>query len=130
MRFWFACSLLVFSFGCSSSVQNEYVWTRQEPAMARGSPTTYVVRISVDPKTKSVVWFEDVHDDDGDLGRNTKTWTGCTFLDSDNWRCETGAIGGQIIPDDIEMKEGQLFQRYWSEQRKFVRRRNVFGVRF
>lgn len=130
MRFGFACALLVFSFACTSPVHTEYVWTRQEPAIGRKTPTTYVVRISVDPNAKSVVWFEDVHDDEGDLGRSTKNWTGCAFLDIDNWRCETGALGELVIPDDIEMKEGQLFQRYWSEQRSFVRRRKVFGVRF
>lgn len=98
--------------------------------MGRRSPTTFVVRISIDRNSKSVVWFEDAHDSDGDLGRNTKTWNDCKFLDDSNWQCETGTVLGERIPDDIEMRDGKLVQLYWGERRNFELRRKVFGIYF
>jgi hypothetical protein len=123
-------ALLVGALGACGKIQREYVWTRQEPAAARRSPTTFVVRISIDPASKSVVWFEDVHDADGDLGRNTHAWKNCTFLATDNWKCETGFVFGQHIPNDIEMKDGKLFQHYWGEERNFTVSRKIFGLSF
>jgi hypothetical protein len=98
--------------------------------MARRSPTTFVVRISIDREKGTVVWFEDVHDADGDLGRTTKTWDDCVILDDNNWRCEPGIVLGQPGPEAIEMRDGELFQRYWNENRNFETRRKVFGVGF
>jgi hypothetical protein len=98
--------------------------------MARRSPTTFVVRLRVDRGKRSVIWFEDVHDNEGDIGRTTKTWNDCVFLDDNNWECKTGLVLGQVIPDHIEMKDGQLRQRYWGEQRDFTLSRKLFGVSF
>jgi hypothetical protein len=122
--------LVVVASGCGNRIEREYVWTRATPAIARRSPTTFVVRLRVDPEKRSVVWFEDVHDSDGDLGRTSKTWSDCTFLDDSNWECKTGVVLGQVIPDDIEMKDGKLRQGYWGEQRDFTLRRKIFGVSF
>jgi hypothetical protein len=123
-RIAFVGFLLAVASGCGGPDQREYVWTRPEPAIGRGSPTTFVVRISVDSKSKSVVWFEDAHDSDGDVGRNTQTWDDCKFLDDNNWQCETG------VPNQIEMRDGRLIQQYWGEQRNFVLRRKIFGMNF
>lgn len=89
--------------------QREYVYTRQEPASGRRSPTVFVVRLRIDPSSKTVVWLEDVHDSDGPLGRNTQTWTDCTILDAANWECPPfPPLGETLIA--VEMKEGQLHQ--------------------
>ena len=93
--------------------------------MGRGSPTTFVARISIDPGRRSVVWFEDAHDRDGDFPLHTETWNDCSFLDNDNWQCTM--LG---VPDQIEMKSGHLRQDYWGEKRDFVGRRKVLGVHF
>jgi hypothetical protein len=95
--------------------------------MGRGLPTTFVVRISIDRQNKSVVWFEDAHDGDGDLGHRTQTWRHCEFLDDSNWHCETGVMLGQRIPNDTEMKNGKLIQRYYDEVREFKLRRKILG---
>jgi hypothetical protein len=71
------------------------------------------------------VWFEDAEDGQGSIGRNTKTWEKCTVLDTQNWRCEAGWLGSEKIPDDIEMKDGQLTQEYWGEHRQFSMRRRL-----
>ncbi len=123
-------TILAIVPGCASQVEREYVWTRATPALARRTPTTFVIRLKLDRDKRSVVWFEDVHDDDGDLGRTTKTWTDCVVLDDENWECKTGMVLGQVIPDDIEMRSGQLHQRYWGEERHFTLRRKILGVWF
>ena len=126
----FALTLVAIVTGCASPVEREYVWTRATPALARRTPTTFVIRLKLDRDKRSVVWFEDVHDGDGDLGRTTKTWSNCVVLDDDNWDCKTGMVLGQVIPDDIEMRSGQLHQRYWGEERHFTLRRKILGVSF
>lgn len=111
--------------GCAESFQREYVYTRQEPAVGRKSPTLYAVRIRIDRAAKAVVWVEDVSDNEGDLGRTVRTWEGCTFLDEDNWKCQPVlGFDGEIV-DHIEMRDGQLRQQYWTEDRLFRLRRRV-----
>ena len=123
-------ALPVIVVGCEGRVEREYVWTRATPALARRTPTTFMVRLRLDPGKKSVVWLEDAYDDDGALGRTTKTWNGCVVFDEENWECKTGMVLGQVIPDDIEMRNGQLYQRYWGEERHFSLRRKVLGLSF
>ncbi len=118
--------LLASVSGCGDPAQQEYVWTRPGPAMGRRLPTTFVVRISIDRQNKSVVWFEDVRDGDDNIDQSTKTWNSCEFLDDSNWHCEAGAVFGQGIPNDIEMRDGKLVQRYWGEVRDFQLRRKIF----
>jgi hypothetical protein len=115
-------------FGCGG-IQREYVWTRETPAMGRRSPTVYVVRINIDRAARTVVWVEDVHDSDGELGRNTETWKGCTFLDDENWECEPFVVNG-VVQDHVEMRDGQLRQQYWGEDRRFQIRRRLGRVAF
>ena len=120
-----ATTLATITMACMARervVDREYVWTRQEPAVARKSPTVFVVRLRLDRSSKTVVWAEDVHDSEGDLGRNMKTWSGCVFLDDNNWECEPVSIDGRIV-ERIEMRDGQLRQQYWTEDRLFKARR-------
>jgi hypothetical protein len=120
----------VACLGCGEHVQREYVYTRQEPAMGRRSPTTFVVRLSIDPASKTVVWAEDVHDSDGELGREMKTLQGCTFLDESNWECEPLLGPNYEVLVQVEMRDGQLHQKYWTEDRKFRVRRRIGRVTF
>jgi hypothetical protein len=134
--------------GCGDSVQREYVYTRQDPALGRRSSTVFVVRISIDRAARSIVWVEDVRDDNGDLGRTIKTFTGCTFLDENNWECEPMTAGqwfkditgihvdehtsltvGEVV-EHIAMREGQLHQKYWTEERTYRLRRRILGITF
>ena len=71
-----------------------------------------------------------MHDVEGDLGRRLVTRTGCTILDELNWECP-----GPIVPNlgdvnRIAMRNGQLVQQYWNENRLFKRRLNVLGKPF
>ena len=143
-----ALTLGLGSSGCGDFVQREYLYTRQDPAIGRRSPTVFVVRISIDHVARSVVWVENVRDDDGDLGRTIRTWTGCTFLDDNNWQCEPVTAGrwfgditgvhldehtspsqGEVV-ERIEMRDGQLHQKYWTEDRTYRVRRRIFGISF
>ena len=120
---------IVASVGCDGVVQREYVYTRREPAAGRKSPTVYVVRLRIDKQAKTVVWFEDVHDSEGNLGRTTKTWTGCIFLDDFNWQCDPVSTTHDFkVVDEIEMRDGQLRQQYWGEDRVFQVRRRMGRV--
>src|SRR5439155_22784538 len=107
--------LVVLAYGCGDGIQREYRWTRQEPAIFRRSPTTFAVRIRVDRQSNTVVWFEDAHDKEGDIGQSSQTWKNCEFLDDNNWRCASGAG----IEDQIEMRDGTLIQQYWGERHYF-----------
>jgi hypothetical protein len=40
----------------------------------------------------------------------------------------TRYLSGVHIPNDIEMKDGRLFQHYWGENRVFTTRRRLLGV--
>lgn len=143
-----ALTLALTSSGCGDSVQREYVYARQDPALGRRSSTLFVVRISIDRAARSVVWVEDVRDDDGDLGRTIKTFTGCTFLDENNWECEpvtagrwfedvsglhvdehTSPIQGKVV-EHVAMRDGQLHQKYWTEDRTYRLRRRILGISF
>jgi hypothetical protein len=90
----------------------------------------FVVRISIDRASKAVVWSEDVHDSEGDLGRTLKTWNGCTFLDDSNWECEPVSVLEGRVVERIEMRDGQLHQKYWTEERTFQIRRRIGRVAF
>ena len=121
-------ALLSVLNGCGDALDREYVYVRQEPAVGRSSPTEFVVRIRPDSEAKSVVWVEDARDSQGDLGRTTSTWTGCTFLEADNWECNHPPVSGQRVPERVWMRDGHLHQEYWGEDRAFRTRRRLFGI--
>ena len=116
MRCTLAVTALLTALGCGR-VEQVYTWTRQEPALGRRSPTVFVVRVRVDEASKTVTVIEDVHDSDGDLGRNIDVWKECEIFNGSNWSC-----GHLYMPPDsccIEMKDGELDQHYWGEYRQF-----------
>jgi hypothetical protein len=126
-------SLLIFALlvfvgtGCGNGIQYEYVWTRPTPADGRKTPTTFVVRIAIDIAARNVVWVEDVHDADGDLGRHVETWKDCSILDERNWDCSPViAVGGDELVH-VSMRDGKLKQKYWGEDRQFTTRSRVAG---
>src|SRR4051794_35993236 len=98
---------------CGIDAVHEY--ERREPAIGRSTPTKFQVRIKLDMPSKSVVWVEDVSDGGGELGRTLKTYTSCDVYNEGNWRC------AESMNDEIEMADGKLRQRYWTEQRAFRR---------
>jgi hypothetical protein len=122
-------ALAMLVAGCDR-VAAEYVYTRREPAVGRSSPTVFVVRVAVDPPTKTVVWVEDVHDAEGDLGRTMQTLTSCTILDERNWECPPVIAPGGEVVDQARMRDGNLTQKYWSENREFERRRHLLRIPF
>jgi len=117
--------------GCGNPlIGREYAYTRQEPAVARRSPTAFTVRIRIDRERNSVIWQEVAHDSDGELGRDIKTWTGCTFLDDNNWECEPVTAPGADVVNQISMRDGNLSEVYWTENRAYRTQYKVFGFQF
>jgi len=100
-------------------VERVYTYTRQQPAIFRRTPTVFEVRVRVDEDKREVRWIQDSYDSDGDLGRNIEIYTDCKIFNKTNWKCSSA------LPDKvwIEMREGKLFQHYWTEDR-------VFGSRY
>ena len=66
---------------CSDASKKTYVWTRQEPALGRRSSTAFEVRLTINMSSGTVAWLEEVRDSDGYIGRNLKTYSGCTVFD-------------------------------------------------
>lgn len=118
---WVGVAVAAASLGCGR-VERVYTWTRQEPAQGRTSPTVYEVRFRVDEAKKTVRWIEDVGDRDGEIGRHFQTWFHCEIFTKADWECVN-----PVIPHlRIEMKDGNLRQSYWGEDRRFHSRYAVW----
>ena len=115
---------------CGEGVRQEYRYTRQTPAVGRKTPTVFVVRVAVDRSANTVVWAEDVHDSEGDLGRELQTWEHCTILDDSNWDCPAVVVPVQGEVNHVQMRDGNLTQRYWGESRNFQTVRRFAGLSF
>ena len=130
-RFFYAYGglalVLASATGCGD---REYTWTRKEPAMGRRSPTVFTARIRLLRDSNSVVWVEDVHDADGEIGRNVETLTDCTILDANNWDCLPMVLDDGTIANKTEMRDGKLYKQYWDERRVYRTRYRVLGIRF
>ncbi len=105
--------------GCQGS--REYVYTRSEPAMGRKAPTTFVVQYRVDPTKGTVIWVEDIHDRDGDIGRTMRIFKDCLILDDDDWECQPIIVGDEEV-ERLSMRRGKLTHRYWTENRVYEKR--------
>jgi len=105
--------------------EKEYVYTRQTPAVGRISPTEFTVRLTLDRPAKTVTWMETARDREGEIGSEISTLNNCTFLDDQNWECEPlySPVAPFQILTQVRMRDGQLFHRYWHENRVFTARR-------
>ncbi len=110
-------ALALASSGCGM-VERRYTWTRKEPAVDRKSPTVFVVRYKLDQEKKEVLWVLDASDREGDLGRDTETFTNCDVFDERNWSCAYGPPLAGVV--SIDMRDGKLHQKYWTEERNFT----------
>lgn len=123
--------LTVFSLlltSCGDAARKEYVYTRPTPAAGRRTPTVFVVRVAVDRIANTVVWAQDVHDGDGDLGRELQTWEHCTILDEANWDCPAVVVPVQGEVNHVRMRDGSLTQHYWGENRIYELRHRFAGL--
>lgn len=125
MRAQYIALINLVSLSACGMVQTEYAYTRSTPAAGRTSPTKFTVQFTVDAAAKSVVWFEDVSDAEGDLGRNSKTWSNCTILDRDNWHCPPITDANVGVLEQISMRNGRLAQIYWGTQRDFTKQYRI-----
>lgn len=124
-------ALIALIGACTGVVSKEYTYTRSTPAIGRSSPTTFIVRLSVDSVRRQVIWFADVHDEEGDLGRTTHTWEACTILDSRNWECPPVAPPPDYqTVHQVSMRNGQLFEYYWSDERQYKTKHRILGIGF
>ena len=114
MRRIFPVLLLLILLCSCGAFEKVYVWTRNEPAVGRRSPTTYVVRLNVDERGKKVAWLEHVYDDEGPIGDNIYNYKDCEVFDKENWSCTL--LTGK---NDIALRDGELAQIYWTERRRF-----------
>lgn len=130
LRLAFLAFVLAWTAGCGDALRTDYTYTRHEPAVGRSSPTVFTIRLNIDRGNGSVVWLEEAHDSDGDLGSSIKTWKDCTFLDNSNWECAPVMVPSQGVVEQIQMHDGKLHQTYWTEQRVFRTRHRVLGVTF
>jgi hypothetical protein len=122
-----AVALCVLVSGCADQgFQREYVYMRQEPPAAFAlsdpkEPTEFRVRLRIDRAQKLVNWMEAVRFQGSEIDHEIRAWTTCTFFDDENWECSPPPIGdfGVIEQNRIEMRNGVLYQEYWSESRTF-----------
>jgi len=115
----------LLSLSACGMVQTTYEYTRSTPAAGRTSPTKFAVQFTVDAAGKSVVWFEDVSDAEGDLGRNSKTWSNCTILNRDNWHCPAITDANIGVLEQVLMRNGKLTKIYWGDQMEFTRTHRI-----
>ncbi len=112
----------LMSAGCA---QREYTYSRNEPAIGRGSPTVFSVRIRVDRDDSAVTWIEHVYDADGMIDESGRTLTGCTILDENNWEW----CIDESPNERVWMRDGRLHQDYWGEHRVYRSWHVAFGRR-
>ena len=108
--------------GCTGP-RKEYTWTRQEPAIFRESPTTFTVRLSIQPAQRRVLWLQTASDSAGVIDTEIDTLSGCAFFDSKNWEW-----GGEMVPQrHVSMRNGKLHESYWGEERDYRTVYRIFG---
>lgn len=100
-------------------VGKEYTWTRTEPAAGRRTPTEFRVRVRVDEASGKVVWLMKASDADGEIGSESQTWSDCTCVDEENWECVPLRGPDGAVISQIRMRDGNLHQFYWGEERAF-----------
>jgi hypothetical protein len=94
--------------------------------MFRRSPTTFSIRLNVQPAQGRVLWLQTATDSDGVIGTEIDTLAGCAFFDPNNWEWEP-----EYVPQrHVSMREGKLHESYWGEERKYRTIYRIFGRTF
>jgi hypothetical protein len=120
-----AVVLATSTAGCSA-FKKEYTWTRKDPALFRRSPTTFSIRLNVQPAQGRVLWLQAATDSDGVIGTEIDTLAGCTFFDPNNWEWEPG----YGFDRHVSMRGGKLHESYWGEERNYRTAYRIFGHTF
>ena len=128
------CFLLIGGGSCLAGcdqmgLEEEYRWTRPEPAAGRRSPTEFAVRIKVDKEKREITWMEKAWDKEGPIGEtDIVTYDQCRIFDERNWECLPLLEMSPAL--QIQMTDGKLRQHYWGEDRNFTTHYRVLCLTF